>query len=485
MDTQEEDWKHVGFALVVAMDENGGIGFQGGLPWPWLEEDMRRFRMLTEGSVVVMGRKTYLSIPKRNRPLKNRLNVVLTRSGDHPAMRDELGGGEGGELVLAESLAKVEEIVERNGERKKVFVIGGGEIFKMALENPKWSTRVYLTTVHEKFESDVFFPKDCLRNEFDESMLSNRMREKDLEFSFSELRRRSSPMSPNHGESQYLNLIKEIIEHGNRKGDRTGTGTRSIFGAQMRFDLRESFPILTTRRVFWRGVVEELLWFIKGSTNAQDLRDKDIHIWDGNGSRSFLDAMGFTEREEWDLGPVYGFQWRHFGAEYHGMHADYSGQGVDQLAQVIDTIKTNPNDRRIILTAWNPKDLQKMVLPPCHLMCQFYVNDGELSCQMYQRSCDMGLGVPFNIASYSLLTCMVAKVCGLRPGDFVHTLGDAHVYENHVEPLLEQLSRTPRPFPQLRIRDRPDLRSMDDFRLSDLELIGYNPHAPIKMTMAV
>uniref|UniRef100_A0A7S1TFJ1 DHFR domain-containing protein n=1 Tax=Compsopogon caeruleus TaxID=31354 RepID=A0A7S1TFJ1_9RHOD len=326
MDTQEEDWKHVGFALVVAMDENGGIGFQGGLPWPWLEEDMRRFRMLTEGSVVVMGRKTYLSIPKRNRPLKNRLNVVLTRSGDHPAMRDELGGGEGGELVLAESLAKVEEIVERNGERKKVFVIGGGEIFKMALENPKWSTRVYLTTVHEKFESDVFFPKDCLRNEFDESMLSNRMREKDLEFSFSELRRRSSPMSPNHGESQYLNLIKEIIEHGNRKGDRTGTGTRSIFGAQMRFDLRESFPILTTRRVFWRGVVEELLWFIKGSTNAQDLRDKDIHIWDGNGSRSFLDAMGFTEREEWDLGPVYGFQWRHFGAEYHGMHADYSGQ---------------------------------------------------------------------------------------------------------------------------------------------------------------
>ena len=238
-----------------------------------------------------------------------------------------------------------------------------------------------------------------------------------------------------HEELQYLEMIEDIIATGNVKGDRTGTGTISKFGCQMRFDLRRSFPLLTTKRVFWRGVAEELLWFVKGSTNAKELQDRNIHIWDGNGSREYLDKVGLGHREEMDLGPVYGFQWRHFGAEYTDMHADYAGKGVDQLAEVIDKIKNNPNDRRILLTAWNPAALKEMALPPCHMFCQFYVANGELSCQMYQRSCDMGLGVPFNIASYSLLTCMIAQVCGLKPGDFVHCLGDTHVYSNHVEPL--------------------------------------------------
>jgi len=288
----------------------------------------------------------------------------------------------------------------------------------------------------------------------------------------------------NPEEMQYLDAIRKIMARGNQKGDRTGTGTKSIFGMQMRYSLREdTMPLLTTKRVFWRGVAEELLWFIRGSTNAKLLAEKDVHIWDANGSREFLDNLGLTDREEGDLGPVYGFQWRHFGAEYTTMHADYEGQGVDQLQQVIDKIKTNPNDRRIIMSAWNPKDLPKMALPPCHALVQFYVADGELSCQLYQRSADMGLGVPFNIASYALLTHMIAHVTGLKPGDFVHTLGDAHVYLNHREPLEEQLKREPRPFPKLHFART--VESIEDFTYEDFVLKDYKPHPKIAMEMAV
>lgn len=227
---------------------------------------------------------------------------------------------------------------------------------------------------------------------------------------------------------------------GKKRSDRTGVGTVSIFGAQMRFDLRNDiFPLLTTKRVFWRAVLEELLWFIKGSTNAKELQDKNVHIWDGNSTREFLDKNGFHDREEGDLGPVYGFQWRHFGAEYKTCHDDYTGKGIDQLNEIIERIRNNPNDRRIIMSAWNVTDIPKMALPPCHCFVQFYVADGELSCQLYQRSADMGLGVPFNIASYALLTYMIAHVTGLKPGDFIHTLGDAHVYLTHIEPLKEQV----------------------------------------------
>lgn len=287
-----------------------------------------------------------------------------------------------------------------------------------------------------------------------------------------------------HDEYQYLDLIRKIMKNGNKKGDRTGTGTISLFGAQMRFSLRNGyFPLLTTKRVFWRGVAEELLWFIRGSTNAKELQEKDVHIWDGNSSKEFLEKSGFHDREEGDLGPVYGFQWRHFGATYSDMHADYSGKGVDQLQKVVDTIRDNPNDRRIIMCSWNPNDVPKMALPPCHCLCQFYVSNGELSCQLYQRSADMGLGVPFNIASYALLTYMIAHVTNLQPGDFIHTLGDAHVYSNHCDALEEQLKREPRPFPKLNIKRQ--VTSIDDFKFEDFEIVGYSPHPKIKMDMAV
>lgn len=299
-----------------------------------------------------------------------------------------------------------------------------------------------------------------------------------------------------HDEYEYINLINKILTKGKTRDDRTKVGTISLFGAQMRFGLTESFPLLTTKRVFWRGVLEELLWFIQGCTDAKKLSEKNVRIWDDNGSREFLDSRGLTENEIGDLGPVYGFQWRHFGAEYENCHKDYrndpSWKGIDQLQNVINTIRTNPFDRRIIMSAWNPIDIPKMALPPCHVMCQFYVTKGDngqknqLSCQLYQRSADMGLGVPFNIASYALLTYMIAFICDMEPGDFVHTIGDAHVYSNHVEPLKQQLERAPRDFPKLVIkRSRDEIKEIDDFVYEDFEIIGYKPHPSIKMKMAV
>lgn len=262
-------------------------------------------------------------------------------------------------------------------------------------------------------------------------------------------------------------------------------------------------PLLTTKRVFLRAVIAELLWFIEGCTSSLPLSEAGIKIWDGNGSREYLDSVGLSHRDVGDLGPVYGFQWRHFGAEYVDAKTDYTGQGVDQLAEVIDKLKNKPYDRRIILSAWNPADMKKMALPPCHMFAQFYVSfprppsdaqqvsggehprpRGVLSCQLYQRSCDMGLGVPFNIASYALLTHMLAHVCDLTPGTFIHTMGDAHVYLDHVDALKVQLEREPRAFPELVI-SREVGGTIDGWRAEDFEVKNYKPHPGISMKMSV
>lgn len=286
-----------------------------------------------------------------------------------------------------------------------------------------------------------------------------------------------------HTEYNYLDAVQLVLTYGVRKSNRTGIDTLAYFATQARYNIRDEFPLLTTKRVFWRGVAEELLWIISGSTNSKDLSDKNVKIWDANGSKEFLKGVGLGHRREGDLGPVYGHQWRHFGAEYDNMNTDYTGRGVDQLKDVIDKIKNNPDDRRIIMSAWNPNDLKKTALPPCHMLVQFYVANGELSCFMHQRSADMGLGVPFNVASYSLLTYMIAHVTGLKPGDFVHSTGDTHIYVNHIEPLKKQLERKPRPFPKLVIKR--DVKDIDDFKFEDFEIVGYNPHPKIPMDMAV
>jgi thymidylate synthase len=344
-------------------------------------------------------------------------------------------------------------------------------------------------------------------------------------------------------EYQYINLIKHILENGISKDDRTGVGTLSVFSYNMKFDLRDSFPLLTTKKVYWKAVVEELLWFISGSTDANVLKEKGVNIWDGNSSREFLDSRGLTHYSNGDIGPGYGFQWRHYGAEYKGCR--YSGvvceepiklieseelikrieciesieriecieseepikrieseelikriklieseepinphKGIDQLKDVIYKIKNTPNDRRIIMTAWNPSDIDKMALPPCHMFVQFWVNTEkkELHSQMYQRSCDVGLGVPFNIASYALLTCIIAKICGLNPGDFHYCMGDTHIYKNHIEAMKLQVERVPYDFPKINIKNIIDI---DNIVFEDIELIDYKCHNNIKMNMAV
>ena len=262
---------------------------------------------------------------------------------------------------------------------------------------------------------------------------------------------------------QYLDLMRHVLEHGHRKNDRTGTGTLSIFGYQMRFDLRQGFPLVTTKKLHVRSIIHELLWFLRGDTNVKYLHDNGVTIWD-----EWADENG-------DLGPIYGYQWRSWPT------AD--GRHIDQISRVIHDIRTNPDSRRLIVSAWNVGDLDKMKLPPCHILFQFYVVDGRLSCQLYQRSADIFLGVPFNIASYTLLTMMVAQVCDLEPAEFIHTLGDAHLYLNHLEQAREQLARAPRPLPRMKLN--PAVKDIFAFRYEDFTLEGYDPHPAIKAPVAV
>ena len=285
-------------------------------------------------------------------------------------------------------------------------------------------------------------------------------------------------------ESQYINLIKHILENGISKDDRTGIGTLSIFSYNMTFNLRESFPLLTTKKVYWKGVVEELLWFISGSTDSNILKEKGVKIWEGNSSREFLDSRGLSHYDQGDIGAGYGFQWRHFGAKYTNMYDSYEGKGIDQLKDVIYKIKNTPDDRRIIMSAWNPSDIDKMALPPCHIFVQFWVdtNKKELHSQMYQRSCDVGLGVPFNIASYALLTCIIAKLCDLTPGDFHYCMGDTHIYKNHIDAMKLQITRDPYDFPKINIKN---IKNIDNIKFDDIELIDYKYYENIKMNMAI
>ena len=271
-----------------------------------------------------------------------------------------------------------------------------------------------------------------------------------------------SAAAADHPERQYLNLLADIFENGAERGDRTGTGTLGVFGRQMRFDLSKGFPLLTTKKLHLRSIIVELLWFLRGETNIRWLKENGVSIWD-----EWADAEG-------DLGPVYGKQWRSW--------ADPNGASIDQIEKLVHGLKTNPNSRRHIVTAWNPADVDDMALPPCHCLFQFFVADGKLSCQLYQRSADVFLGVPFNIASYALLTIMMARVTGLQPGEFIHTFGDAHLYLNHIDQARTQLAREPRALPAMHVADRSDLFA---FELGDFVLEGYDPWPHIKAPVAV
>ncbi|KAF5955777.1 hypothetical protein HYC85_008633 [Camellia sinensis] len=569
------------YQVVVAATHDMGIGKDVKLPWR-LPSDLKFFSKITmttsdpeTKNAVVMGRKTWESIPLEYRPLPGRLNVLLTRSGSLDIATAE-------NVVICGSIPSALELLARPPycfSIEKVFIIGGGQILREVLNAPGCDA-IHMTEIESSIECDTSIPPVDV-SVFQPWYSSSPQVENNIRYCFvtyvrvrksaTELVSSSSRVNYNssldstkfnvenftflprmifekHDEFMYLRLVQDIISSGDQKDDGTGTGSLSKYGCQMQFNLRKCFPLLTTKAgfssyvwisnfyssmffwddtdvfvrqtLFWRGVVEELLWFISGSTNAKvivaslnalesmfsrrrtfiygmlmhqettltGMRDV-LTIWIESclspqinlmyTLQSVCFSIGLADRDEGDLGPIYGFQWRHFGARsagfvsrYTNMHADYTGQGFDQLLDVIDKIRNKPDDRRILLSAWNPSDLKLMALPPCHMFAQFYVAHGELSCQMYQWSADIGLRVPFNIASYALLTCIIAHVCG-----------DAHVYKTHIRPLQEQLYKLPKPFPILKVN--PQKTDIDSFVAADFKLIGYDPHQKVEMEIVV
>lgn len=498
------------FSIIVAQTEHGGIGLNGGMPWK-ISCDLKFFRKVTcnlgnesnqssvitnnddsksnsnsnNRNVVIMGRKTWESIGKV--PLKNRINLVLSKHLQSSDLKEQK------DVYFFTSLTESLTFLANQPYINNIFVIGGSQIYKEALilnqqylnTHGKELLKVIYITIIKRLDGtgiavDTFFPSSevDLLNGYVKHHLDT-VEENGYSCDFFQY----TP-HPNKEEQQYLSLIKRILTQGTFKMDRTGTGTYSLWGNQLRFNLREGYlPLLTTRRLFFKGIVEELLWFLSGSTNVAHLRERGVKIWDGNVSRDALDKLGFFDREVDDLGPGYGFQWRHFGAKYISMHHDYKGQGVDQIKEAIHMIKNSPNSRRIVVSAWNPVDVKETSLPPCHCWFQFDVKGNELSTSMTMRSTDVGLGLPFNIASYALLTFMMAQVCNLKPGELVISTNDTHVYSNHTDALKEQIKRNPHPFPKIILNS--DVTDIDSFKFSDFQLVDYVFHPHIKMEMAV
>lgn len=456
--------------LIAALDMNEGIGKDNKLAWR-IRKEINYFKEKTIGSVIIMGRNTWESIPKKFRPLPDRINIVIS------CRKSEPESSEYRFTSIVDSL----NFLKTNYLNKLVYVIGGEMIYSKVLEMDLIK-HMYITKINKDYGCDIHFPM-INQNKWKLKYIGTE-EEDGVYMQFYRYSRRSD----DEGENQYLGLINKIIDEGEFCIERTGTGTISYFGTKMEYDLMNGrLPILTTKRMPFKMILKELLWFISGDTNAKTLQEQNIHIWDGNSSREYLDKIGLTEREEGDLGPVYGFQWRHYGAEYKDCKSDYKGQGIDQLEEMIRKVKEEPNSRRIFMTAWNPKDLKEMVLPPCHLSLQLNVgfvgNEARyLDSCLYQRSGDFGLGVPFNITSYSILTHMIANLTGLKARKFVHMIGDTHIYHDHVKELKIQEMRTPSSFPIIKIQKK---EKIDEYKIEDFEIEGYYTHPGIKLKMSV
>jgi len=464
--------------IIAAMDSSRGIGFKNKLPWT-LQKEMIYFKSITQDNIIIMGRKTFESVGV----LPKRINVVLTSNPSQFIGKDIY------------TFSNLEESLKYFKERcpdKKIYIIGGSQIYKEAL---KFSDMILITFINKKYECDVYFP--YFENDFvvDHTYTINSSdthQNQTVNYQFLKYTKKNI-----HPEYQYINLIHDILSNGIERKDRTGTGTISLFGRRMEFDLRKGFPLLTTKKMFTKGIFIELFWFLKGSTNNKDLLEQNVHIWDANCTKEFLEKQNLNYEEN-ELGPIYGFQWRHFGADY-SKPLEENNLGVDQISNLINNIKNDPWSRRHILSAWNVSDIKKMAIPPCHVLCQFYVTGKEggkeggrkenseqtplfLDCQLYQRSGDVGLGVPFNIASYALLTHLIAHCCDLTPRFFIHTLGDAHIYTNHVEQLNTQLGRVPFDFPKLKINTSE--KDIFQIKYENLEILNYNFHPAIKMDLS-
>jgi dihydrofolate reductase/thymidylate synthase len=490
------------FNIVVSVNNHNIIGENDSL-LIHSKKDMKNFQKITtdkypEGdqNILIMGHNTWLSIPESRRPLKGRMNIVLTRrhtvdEGDNSKSFPTLSG----------ALKWVSE-----NQRGKVFVIGGTQIFNECCKpefidnldllyvthfddnyHPRDTTHSFPSALFQNMECIIESCKTheiCKRPHLETQpagFLGDYLKEQtsnSITFTFKTYQKK---IFMNTGETQYLNLLKKVMKEGVETESRNSK-VYSLFGERMIFDLQQGFPLLTTKQMAQKTILRELLWFIKGSTSNKELNDKKVHIWDQNSTREFLDSRNLAY-EEGDLGPVYGFQWRHFGAGYESHETDYTGLGIDQLQNVIDLIKNEPTSRRIILNSWNAADIDKMALPPCHVMCQFNVNvsHNTLNCQLYQRSGDMFLGVPFNIASYAYLTHIIAKITGYNVGNLIHILGDAHIYESHLDSAKEQLLRIPHQFGELMIND--ELHDIDTIDEEYFTLKNYNHYPKITIPM--
>lgn len=476
--------------IFVAVGKNYEIGKNNQLPWKMIREDMIRFKNETslckENNInaVIMGRKTWESIPKKHQPLKDRINIILSRNSN---FKLKFENPEVNNLhKVCQNMNEGIKYLMTIPNLEKIFIIGGSNLYNEALDSNLVSY-IHMTKIDKEYDADTFFPKNF--EKINKSLFTNTKymisdkkiitneNEHDLLF--------LKYHKINHEENKYLDVLKELIETGEERNDRTGTGTLAKFGETLEFDLRNgTLPMLTTKKVFLRGVLEELLWFIKGDTNSKRLEEKNVNIWKGNTSREYLDSNGFEDYPEGQLGPLYGFNWRSWGAEYKGMEHDHRGEGFDQLLNAINLIKNDPTSRRILVSAWNVSVLKEGVLPPCHIMFQFYVNKKEntLSCQTYQRSVDWMLGCPFNITSYALLTHMMAHITGLMPGKLKMCFGDTHLYKDHIDGAKLQISREPKPFPRLNITRKVD--NIDDFKFEDFKVMNYLSEPAIKLQMS-
>jgi len=501
------------YRAIVSCDHTGGIGYKNDIPWKKTQSykiDIKNFKVVTVDSksqyqnIVIMGRKTWESIPDKYRPLSDRFNIIISRTlhlnNDglticKPTLADikdtiPVSPREKMNIQIFSSIDTCHDWLNKHKDfknwRKHIrWIIGGSEIYNLYFTR-NWISRVSMTKLDRVYECDRY-----LKN-FDELFYNPD------KWTLEETHRANhytiyDTYIVNEDETGYLDLLKNILDNGVDRPDRTGTGTRSIFGTQSRYKMYDStkdgsiiLPLLTTKRVWFKGIFEELMWFLRGQTNSKILEANGVNIWKQNSTREFLDSRGLTNYPEGENGPIYGKQWRKWKCE--------DGSKIDQLANLIEGLKENPYSRRHILSAWNVGELDKMSLPPCHVLYQFYVTDNtgvdfiingrqRLSCSMYQRSGDFFLGVPFNIASTALLTLLIATQVNMIPYEIIHSIGDAHVYKNHTEQVKKQLLRKPVQFPRIKIINKKD--NIEDYELSDIELTNYVCYPGIKASMAV
>ena len=452
--------------LVTACSKNNVIGQDGAIPWS-LPDELKHFRKLTTmgetKNSIVMGRRTFDSLDRKVLP--QRFNIVITKDKIKYTQKDE-------NLIFVSTL---EEVFEEHEKRNlhHMFVIGGNDIYKLFLEK-NLIEKIYFTHVKQTIEGGklTYFPKgDFWLNFSIESVDQSHTEDYDI-IVYKKMTNKQNKSC----ELQYNNLVQTVLN----KED------LSSFGNSMKFDLQEGFPLLTGKRMYFKGIVEELLWFLSGKTDSKILKEKGVNIWEKNSTREYLDSVGLKKNKEYDLGPVYGHNFRHYGAEYENCDTDYNGKGVDQIQYVLNMIRTNPSSRRIIINLWNPCQINEVALPPCHVLYHFKVDETKktLSCILYQRSGDVALGVPFNIASASLLTHIIAFLTDLKVGVLTHFIGDAHIYKEHREGMTQQLDRYLYPFPKLEIRKRNQMK-VEEFCFQDFNLQGYVSNTTLAFPLIV